>query len=412
MKEKRVLFIGLVWPEPTSSAAGFRMMQLIDTFLDRSYQITFASAAAKSPYSAPLKSQGITEQAIVLNSDSFDEFIMDLQPDIVVFDRFMVEEQYGWRVAQQCPTALRILDTEDLHFLRQARQTCIKNKDSFSFEELFTDTAKREIASILRCDLSLIISESEMKILTEIFRISPDILYYLPFLENEITATDINAWKPFEERKDLLFIGNFIHEPNWHTVQYLKTTIWPILRKMLPKVELHIYGAYPTQKVLQLHNPRENFHIKGRADSAQLTMSNYRLLIAPIQFGAGVKGKFIDAMHTGTPSVTTSIGAEAMKGNLVWNGFIEDDPETFCQKTVELYNDEASWKTAQINGIRIINERYEKRKYQADFMTNLSLLKVQLDKHRQQNFISQILLHHTLQSTKYMSLWIAEKNKQ
>ncbi len=412
MKEKRVLFIGLVWPEPTSSAAGFRMMQLIETFLDRSYQITFASAAAKSPYSAPLKSQGITEQAIVLNSDSFDEFIMDLQPDIVVFDRFMIEEQYGWRVAQQCPTALRILDTEDLHFLRQARQTCIKNKDSFSFEELFTDTAKREIASILRCDLSLIISESEMKILTEIFRISPDILYYLPFLENEITATEINAWKPFEERKDLLFIGNFIHEPNWHTVQYLKTTIWPILRKMLPKVELHIYGAYPTQKVLQLHNPRENFHIKGRADSAQLTMSNYRLLIAPIQFGAGVKGKFIDAMHTGTPSVTTSIGAEAMKGNLVWNGFIEDDPETFCQKTVELYNDEASWKTAQINGIRIINERYEKRKYQADFMTNLSLLKVQLDKHRQQNFISQILLHHTLQSTKYMSLWIAEKNKQ
>ncbi|WP_343562505.1 glycosyltransferase [Sphingobacterium sp.] len=412
MKEKRVLFIGLVWPEPTSSAAGFRMMQLIETFLDRSYQITFASAAAKSPYSAALKSLGIDEQPIVLNSDSFDGFITALQPDIVVFDRFMVEEQYGWRVAQQCPDALRILDTEDLHFLRQARQSCIKNKDNFSFEELFTDTAKREIASILRCDLSLIISESEMKILTELFRISPDILYYLPFLENEITAAEINAWKPFEERKDLLFIGNFIHEPNWHTVQYLKTTIWPVLRKMLPKVELHIYGAYPTQKVLQLHNPRENFHIKGRAGSAKDTMSNYRLLVAPIQFGAGVKGKFIDAMHSGTPSVTTSIGAEAMKGNLPWNGFIEDNPETFCIKTTELYNDEYTWKTAQTQGIRIINERYEKRKYQADFMTNLSLLKVQLDKHRKQNFISQILLHHTVQSTKYMSLWIAEKNKQ
>ncbi|WP_223581334.1 glycosyltransferase [Sphingobacterium sp. GVS05A] len=411
MKEKRVLFIGLVWPEPTSSAAGFRMMQLIETFLDRSYQITFASAAAKSPYSAALKPLGVNEQSIVLNSDSFDGFIAALQPDIVVFDRFMVEEQYGWRVAQQCPDALRVLDTEDLHFLRQARHTCIKNKDDFSFEELFTDTAKREIASILRCDLSLIISESEMKILTEVFRISPDILYYLPFLENEITTTDINAWKPFEERKDLLFIGNFIHEPNWHTVQYLKTTIWPILRKMLPKIELHIYGAYPTQKVLQLNNPQENFHIKGRADSAKLTMSNYRLLIAPIQFGAGVKGKFIDAMQTGTPSITTSIGAEAMRGNLTWNGFIEDEPETFCQKTLELYNDEIAWKTAQTNGIHIINERYEKRKYQADFMTNLSLLKVQLDKHRQQNFISQILLHHTVQSTKYMSLWIAEKNK-
>ncbi|RKO73609.1 glycosyltransferase [Sphingobacterium puteale] len=411
MKEKRVLFIGLVWPEPTSSAAGFRMMQLIETFLDRSYQITFASAAAKSPYSAPLKSRGITEQAIVLNSDSFDEFIGWLQPDIVVFDRFMIEEQYGWRVAQQCPGALRVLDTEDLHFLRQARQTCVKNKDDFSFQELFTETAKREIASILRCDLSLIISESEMKILTEVFRISPDILYYLPFLEDEITVDEANTWKSFEERRNLLFIGNFIHEPNWHTVQYLKTTIWPVLRKILHKVELHIYGAYPTQKVLQLHNPKENFHIKGRTDSAKDTMSNYRLLIAPIQFGAGVKGKFIDAMHTGTPTVTTSIGAEAMKGNLSWNGFIEDEPEAFCQKTVALYNDKVAWATAQANGIRIINERYEKRKYQADFMTNLSLLKVQLEKHRQHNFISQILLHHTVQSTKYMSLWIAEKNK-
>lgn len=411
MKEKRVLFIGLVWPEPTSSAAGFRMMQLIETFLDRSYQITFASAAAKSPYSAPLKSRGITEQAIVLNSDSFDEFIGWLQPDIVVFDRFMIEEQYGWRVAQQCPGALRVLDTEDLHFLRQARQTCVKNKDDFSFQELFTETAKREIASILRCDLSLIISESEMKILTEVFRISPDILYYLPFLEDEITVDEANTWKSFEERRNLLFIGNFIHEPNWHTVQYLKTTIWPVLRKILHKVELHIYGAYPTQKVLQLHNPKENFHIKGRTDSAKDTMSNYRLLIAPIQFGAGVKGKFIDAMHTGTPTVTTSIGAEAMKGNLSWNGFIEDEPEAFCQKTMALYNDKVAWATAQANGIRIINERYEKRKYQADFMTNLSLLKVQLEKHRQHNFISQILLHHTLQSTKYMSLWIAEKNK-
>jgi hypothetical protein len=100
-----------------------------------------------------------------------------------------------------------------------------------------------------------------------------------------------------------------------------------------------------------------------------------------------------------------------MKGNLSWNGFIEDTPEAFCQKAMALYNDKVAWKTAQGNGIRIINERYEKRKYQADFMTNLSLLKVQLDKHRQQNFISQILLHHTVQSTKYMSLWIAEKNK-
>jgi hypothetical protein len=90
-----------VWPEPTSSAAGFRMMQLIDTFLMALIRLHLPQRR-KSPYSAPLQSLGMHEQAIVLNSNSFDDFITQLQPDIVVFDRFMVEEQYGWRVAQHC----------------------------------------------------------------------------------------------------------------------------------------------------------------------------------------------------------------------------------------------------------------------------------------------------------------------
>ena len=87
--------------------------------------------------------------------------ITELQPDIVVFDRFMVEEQFGWRVAECCPNALRILDTIDLHCLRLARQVAVKEQREFSVDDLFSDTAKREIASILRCDVSLMVSEFE-----------------------------------------------------------------------------------------------------------------------------------------------------------------------------------------------------------------------------------------------------------
>lgn len=411
MKAKKILIIGMVWPEPTSSAAGTRMVQLIDFFLTVPYQITFACAATKSDYSANLMDKGLDEVSIKLNDESFDHFIKTLQPDIVLYDRFMIEEQYGWRVQKECPNAIQILDTEDLHFLRQARQEITKKNLTYTPDRLLTDVAKREIASILRCDLSLIISEVEYEILQDQFKIDKNLLYFLPFLEQGITNAQMLKWLPFDERKDFMFIGNFLHEPNWHTVQFLKKEIWPKLRKELPGVSLHIYGAYPSQKVLQLDNKAERFFIKGRAADAQETMSNYRILLAPIQFGAGVKGKFIDAFHTGTPSVTTSIGAEAMKGALTWNGYIEDDVDDFIAKAVKLYQDAALWKVAQENGVKILNQKYQASLFCNTFLKKIEYLHEHLASHRAANFLGQILKHHSTQSTKYMSLWIQEKNK-
>jgi len=404
---KKLLIIGLVWPEPTSSAAGTRMIQLVDLFLRKDYEITFASAASKSDFSYDFSQTSVIEQQIKLNDESFNSFLKTLNPSIVMFDRFMVEEQYGWRVQQECPDALRILDTEDLHCLRSARQQSDKKQTEI---ELFSDTAKREIASILRCDLSLIISEVEMKILEETFKVDSSLLYYLPFLEKEITAEMVQNWIPFEERTDFVFIGNFLHEPNFNTVQNLKTKVWPLLRKKLPNASMNIYGAYTSPKVLQLENKNEKFFVKGRALNAKETIAKHKILFAPIQFGAGVKGKFIDAMQVGTPSITTSVGAEAMRGGLDWNGFIEDDVEISVKKAVELYENKTIWLLAQQNGVRIINERYSSLHFAEKFITVIE--KLDLEKHRQENFIGQILNHHTTQSTKYMSLWIEEKNKK
>lgn len=409
MAAKQVLIIGLVWPEPTSSAAGTRIVQLIELFLENNYEINFACAAAKSEFSFNLNNIGVNEQTIKLNDQSFNEFVKNLNPTIVIYDRFITEEQFGWRVRQECPNVFTILDTEDLHFLRKARQNAIKHSLSLKDLDLFTDEAKREIASILRCDLSLIISEEEIKILQNQFKIDPSLLHYLPFLEEEITQS--NNWLSFEERADFVFIGNFLHEPNWQTVLHLKNKIWPLLSKKLPKAKLNIYGAYPSQKVLQLNQPKENFYVIGRAENAKETIAKHRVLLAPILFGAGIKGKFIDAIQVGTPSATTTVGAEAMKGSLDWNGIIEDDVDLFVFKAIELYQNKDLWLQAQQNGIKIINERYSKNNFAQSFIHHIGSLIVNLKAHRQQNFIGQLLHHHSLQSTKYMSLWIEEKNK-
>jgi hypothetical protein len=412
MKENNILIIGLVWPEPGSSAAGTRIIQLIHVFLSTGATVTFASAASKSDFSYDLLSLGVIEQAIKLNDASFDAFIKNLNPDLVLFDRFMIEEQYGWRVQQECPDALRLLDTEDLHCLRSARQQAVKTGKSFSTSDLFTEVAKRELAAILRCDLSLIISQVEIDILQQQFRIDPAIIYYLPFLEEELDDSHVETWNSFEDREGYTFIGNYLHDPNWHTLQILKTQVWPVLRNKVPAAKLHIYGAYASQKVQQLHNEKERFYVHGRAADAREALAKHKILLAPIQFGAGVKGKFIDAMQVGTPSVTTSVGAEAMKGELEWNGYIADDMTVFIDQAASLYQNKMQWLEAQQHGQQIINERYSKTLFTKAFLKKIEAIIADLHSHRQQNFYGQLLQHHTANSTKYMSLWIEEKNKQ
>jgi glycosyltransferase involved in cell wall biosynthesis len=406
-----LLIIGFVWPEPNSSAAGGRMLQLIKQFQQQGFSITFASPAMDSDFMADLTSLHVDKKSIALNCSSFDAFIKELSPVAVLFDRFMIEEQFGWRVAENCPDALRILDTEDLHCLRLARQKAFKaNRDFTITDTLKEDVAKREIASILRCDLSLMISEFEMELLKTTFKIDEKLLYYLPFLVEPLSNTVFEKLPAFEQRNNFIFIGNFLHEPNWNAVQYLKETIWPLLRKQLLDAQLHIYGAYPSQKVLQLHQPKEGFYIKGRAIDANEAVQNARIVLAPLRFGAGIKGKLIEAMQCGTPSITTTIGAESMQGNLSWNGFVTDDINEFTAVAVQLYQDKKLWTAAQQNGIVIINQRYSKGLFEKDFADQIQFLLSNLPQHRLDNFFGALLQHHTLTSTKYMSRWIEAKN--
>lgn len=412
MSKQRILIIGTVWVEPQSSAAGSRMLQLIDLFLKQNWKITFACAAQKTNNSISLQKLGIEVVSIELNAESFDEFIQRLNPSLVLFDRFLTEEQFGWRVAEHCPKALRILDTEDLHFLRKVRHQQFKKGEEFNNEALLkSDDTKREIASILRCDLSLIISTFEMDLLTSVFKIDENLLYYLPFLLDKIDEDSIKNWKSFEEREHFVFIGNYYHKPNVDAVITLKKYIWKSIRTKLPNAEMHIYGAYVNQQIQQLYNEKEGFLIKGFIEDSNQVISNAKVLLAPLNFGAGIKGKLTEAMQCGTPSVTTTIGAEGMYAKLPWNGFISDDFNEFSQKAIQLYADKSLWESSQKNSVAIINSIYDKEKLGAPFINKILEVKKELDHHRTRNFLGSLLQHQTLQATKFMSKWIELKNK-
>ncbi|MFT7234983.1 MAG: glycosyltransferase involved in cell wall biosynthesis, partial [Methylophagaceae bacterium] len=325
-KMKKVLVIGYVWPEPNSSAAGSHMMTLLRLFKQQHWQVEFVSPAQETPHQINLADEGISHKAIKLNCDSFDDYAAAYGPHLVLFDRFMMEEQFGWRIDKACPRAVKILDTEDLQCLRYARHQALKQARQFVDADLVNDIAKREVAAILRCDLSLIISPFEMTILTAYFKVDPKLLHGLPFMVDLQQLP--NETLSYQQRHHFITIGNFRHAPNWDAVLYLQS-LWPRIKARLPQAECHIYGAYPPPKATALHNPKSGFLVKGWAEDAFTVMEQARVCLAPLRFGAGLKGKLLDAMIMQTPSVTTPIGSEGMSEADSWPGAVVDGDTAF-----------------------------------------------------------------------------------
>ena len=403
-----LLVVGYVWPEPNSSAAGSRILSLLAMFRQHDWTVIFASPAEKSPHRFDLAQWQISEQQIQLNDSSFDEQLKEWQPDIVMFDRFMLEEQFGWRVEKHCPDALRLLDTEDLHFLRLARQQAFKAGRAVTLEDLHSEQAQREIAAIYRSDLTLVISETEMQLLTGHFNVPQDLLCYSPFwLETKI-AEDL---PDFAQRQHFVSIGNFRHEPNWQAVLWLKQQIWPLIRRQMPQAELHIYGAYPPPKATQLHQMKDGFLIKGWAEDAAEVVKNARVLLAPLPFGAGLKGKFMDAMQQGTPNVTTAVGAEAMLHQGEWSGLIGETAEEIADAAVLLYQDPQLWQQKQQQGFVILTKRFALDEHQPRVWQQLMDVQQNLSAHRLTNFTGAMLRHHQHRSTQFMAQWIEAKTK-
>ena len=403
-KHKKLLVIGHVWPQPNATAAGEHLVHLMRFFNDLKYQLLFVSAAQPPENYTILQELSIDSTSVEINDDGFNDILKDFNPNIVLFDRFMVEEQFSWRVKKVCPEAIRVLDTEDLHFLRKQRKEEISKRKS----DFLSDNAKRELACMYRCDLNLMISLKEIDLLTTTYNFPKNLLHYVPLLSEKV---NLKATPGFEPRSDFVFVGNFLHEPNWHAAQILKREIWPKLFKKLPKAKLHIYGAYATDKNYQLHSEKERFLVHGYVENINDILQKNRVMIAPLFFGAGQKGKLLKAMQNGLPSVTTSIGAEAMSFDQDWPGIVVDETDKIIDACVNLYSDKVLWKKTQNNITELISKNFSYQKHFKTFQNRIEKLESTISTQRQNNIVGEILWHQSMRSTEFMSRWIMEKNK-
>lgn len=385
------------------------MKQLIELFSQRG-EIHFACANALTGNEIDLNAIGVRIHSIELNNDAVNDFFRELNPDIVVFDRFLTEEQYGWRIMEHCPDAVRILNTEDLHFLRKTRHQYVKKNNHFTTDtdvlDFQNDETMRELASIYRSDWTIMISPFEMDLLQNEMQVQADLLTYLPIFTEEKLSTDSS----FSERKNFLFIGNMLHEPNSDAVKMLVENCWPIIREACKEAELIIAGAYPTQPVLQLNDPKKKIRVAGHSKELAEIYKTVRVSLIPLRFGAGIKGKIIETMEYGVPFVSTSIGTEGLFFDEKWTDCIADDWNTFSKKAISQYCDMTKWNYYQDLGKQHLKNRFSKSGLESRFLNELDELVSTVQTKRKKRYYSRLVQHHTLMSTRYLSKWIMEKN--
>ncbi len=426
MTNLRALFVGFVWPEPSSSAAGVRTLSLVRVLQRAGWEIHFISPSPENEHAAALRALGVHARTQGPNDPAFDSYVADLKPELAIFDRFVMEEQFGWRVKEHSPETLRVLDTIDLHFLRRGREEALKQ--GVSLEDIFEarldfrsselgfghEDALREIAAIYRSDLTLILSDFESALLKRDFGMPAELVLDLPFF---FRAGDVRVSAPFEDRVNFVSIGNFRHKPNADSARWLREKLWPQVRARLPEAEVHLYGAYPTREMMALSNPAMGFFVKGQAEDSVATLQRYRVNLAPLRFGAGIKGKIADGWLAGTPTVTTPIGAEGMTASAgdsagVFAGAVARTEDAFVEACVEFYTRRELWSEAQGRGFEALRALFDEDRLGSRFLGAIAQARAELSARRARNFTGAMLSHHQHRSTKYFSRWIEEKTKR
>ena len=461
---RSVLFVSFLWPEASSSAAGVRTRSLLEAFKAWGWQVHYLACARANEHTESLERSGVTTHRVSPNRGAdFEDALDRASPDAVVFDRFTAEEAFSFRVRAARPTAARILDMQDLHALRRARHDAVKrallgggesekNGGGAKSESVLRaslaavpaagdPSIARELAAVHRCDLTLVCSPVETRLMRDRFGIPASKLAPASFFceSSSSAAAGLGSRHGFASREGFTTIGTFYHPPNVDAVRWLATQVWPLIREALPDATMRVYGAYPTEAVKQLHKPGTGFLVLGFAESVEAAMEDARVLLAPLRFGAGIKGKIVDAWMHGLPVVTTPIGAEGMRPgkDALWSeseqreGEEEQDwggrwrsldAESFARDAVALHEDVVAWERARARGYGLIDELFSAETNLATVRAATEALFVEregpsedatgpttLESRRARDYAGATLWHHTLRSTEYFSRWIEMK---
>lgn len=287
---------------------------------------------------------------------SLEEYLEEngSQFQLVFMQKVHTVNEYFHHVKKFCTSAKLVFNTVDLHFLREQRYAELQDSDSL--RKSAENTRSIEVNIINNTDATIVISPEEKKLVEQ--EVPGAKVFCLPFVREVKTVTG-----NFSDRRDIVFIGGFNHIPNIDAVKYFVSDIFPLVRKALPDVVFRIVGSNIPGEVFKEDEVNELLEVPGVELVGHVTdldemFAACRLSVAPLRFGAGIKGKIATSLCYGVPCVATSVAVEGMSLDDGKNILVADEAAKFAELVVRACTDEDLWNRISTAGQSLMSEYY------------------------------------------------------
>lgn len=343
---RRVLYLDSTTPSPDKDSGSIDAFNHMLLLREMNFQVTFIPTKTidyMNPYTLNLQRNGI-EALYYPYIKSVEEHLKNMgdRYDLVIFSRVETAQRLMSTVKDFCKKAKTLFITVDLHFLRLERTAILEKSKNVGI--MAEEIKKQELDIMKWMDITTVISTYEYDLLLKVKAIPKAKLRLLPYtrqINKKVIA--------FENRKNIVFVGNFRHPPNIDAVKFFVSEIMPHIRKLIPDLKFYIVGSQMTKEIKALR--ASDIVIQGFVQDLSSFLSTFKLSVAPLRLGAGIKGKIGTSLSLGLPVISTSIGTEGMGLKNKENVIIEDKTKAFAEKLVSTYKDKRLWDKLSKNGL-------------------------------------------------------------
>jgi len=347
-KEFRCLIVDHRMPTPDQDSGSVRMSGVIEILRQEGWKVSFLpdNLDPAQPYTQRLQAQGVE----VVHGPFIHSVKQHLQEagslyDVVLLSRVHVAASHIDDVRRFCPQAMILFDTVDLHFVREMRRAELEG--DAGLKRRAEKTRELELSVAKRATKTVVVSNVEGDVLK---RHAPELEVALISNIYDVVPPE----RPFADRSGAFFIGGFEHNPNVDAAVWLVREILPHVLRELPDFHLYILGSKPTAEVMDLASPEVT--VTGFVPEVDPYLERCRLSLAPLRFGAGVKGKLTQSLAHGLPSVATGLACEGMGLQHEVDVLVGDTAEEFARQVVRGHEDEALWHRLSAGGLRNTEE--------------------------------------------------------
>ncbi len=351
----RVLVIDHCTPTPDQDAGSLTCLEIMKAFQGNGFKVTFIpedNFLYMPKETRDLQRIGI-EAVYYPFYRSVRDYLKDYGSlfDVVLIFRSGAAGRHLDTVRKTCPQARVVFHTSDLHYIREMRQAELDgDQEKLRKAER---TRKLELGLIESVDLTIVHSTFEQEVLHQE---SPgSAVYVFPWI-----LDPVGCRTPFDQRQGLLFLGGYRHLPNVDAVLYFAREVWPRVRAAIPDITFHVVGSHPPPEVQKLDG-KDGIIVTGFVEHLEPYFEKARMSIAPIRYGAGIKGKVAMSMAHGVPVVATGCAAEGMGLSHGQDVLIADDPQAMAEAVITLHRDQALWRTLSGNSLDFVERNYGSR---------------------------------------------------